>query len=224
MNCDICYSAKTHELISSQGVWKCQDCRILFRDSIMDIDFYHKKDYWYPDSKGLFLQQKSRFFWFEDYIVKGDSIEFGAANGHVTYLIRMKQPDKYKVVYSEIKDMLAVCYTELDIHKWIGKMEDFIPYFPFKNVFLVDVIEHLRDTRSVFKKLREILKVGGRVFISTNDGDAFDAHLQMFYHKEHNFIFTSSALIKLAREFEFNPVATFHAPQDWMYLVFEKVK
>jgi len=223
MKCKICNSKRLIDLIYPQGILKCIDCGCIFRFTDININFYYQSDYWYKGYEELKLHQRARYVWFENYILNGNTIEFGAADGDFTYLIRKKIEKKYKVFYSEIKDLLRIEYLDCDIDKYIGTIENYKKNNFYHNVFLVDVIEHINDIREIFKSIHKMLILGGRFFISTNDGDSFDAHIPMFYHLEHTCMLTRQACEILANFANFNIVKYFRAPQNWIYVIFEKI-
>jgi len=223
IRCKICGSGSCKNLIYPQGILKCTNCGCTFRSTNVNIEFYHESDYWYKGDEGLKLHQRARYAWFEDYILNGDSIEFGAADGDFTYLVRRKVDSKYRVFYSEIKDLLRMEYSDCNISKYIGSIESYRRNLFYLNVFLVDVVEHINDIRETFGLIYKMLTLGGRFFISTNDGDSFDAHIPMFYHLEHTCMLTRKAFEILTKDFGFKIIRYFKAPQNWIYVILEKI-
>jgi len=223
MDCKICHAQGCKDLIYPQGIFKCQTgCGCTFRAHKVDIDRYLKTNYWYTGDEELKLYQRSKMAWFEDYILNGDSIEFGAADGDFTYLIRKAVGNRYNVIYSEIVDLLRPEYMYSGIDKYIGPIEAYTQPIKFDNIFLLNVIEHLNDIRGVFGHIYKMLNTMGRFFISTNNGDSFDAHNALFYHWEHTCILTKQAIQILANDFGFRILRFFTSSEDCVYIILEK--
>jgi SAM-dependent methyltransferase len=222
--CRVCKSTDSQkDLIYVQGIFKCGTCGSYYRQDDVDINFYEDVDYWYKGDEELKLHQRSKFAWFEDYIEQGRSIEFGAADGDFTYLIRQVVDSAYDVCYSEIKDLLRPEYNDCGVVKMIGAIEDFGLSVPkFSNIFLLDVIEHLNDVELVFEKLSSALFEGGRLFIATNDGESFNAFNSLFFHREHTCVITRQGFEILALRSRLRIHRYFKAPEGWLFLIFER--
>jgi hypothetical protein len=219
-NCKICLNTDIQELIYPQGIYKCNFCGSIQRKNNVNPSFYTGSNYWYKGDESLKLHQKSRFVWFENYILDGKSIEFGAADGDFLFLVKNKKKNN-TIFYSELVDMLRPEYENLSFNKIIGTIDD-CNLSKFSNIFLIDVIEHLDDIRGSMSKLIDMLENNGRIFISTNNGDVFDTFLQLFYHQEHTCMLTKKGFEILCKDFSCTLIKIFEAPQSWLYVIIEK--
>ena len=222
--CKICGSKDCEDIIYHQGIYRCLECGSVYRQKAIDYNFYEESDYWYKGDEELKLYQKSFFVWFEDYIIDGNSIEFGAADGDFTNLIREKIGFLWDVCYSEIKDLLRKEYENKNIKKFINTFEDFPKTEKFKNIFMIDVIEHINDPIKTFTDVYDLLEDGGRFYFVTGNGDCLDAHNMIFHHQEHVCTFTRKSIIHICQILDFRIVKYFVNPQGVIHVILEKNK
>lgn len=226
MNCPIC-NTHSKDLMYKQGIYQCTNCNHLFRTNAPDYKFYSDVDYWYKDPH-LDLYQKMFHSFFSDFILPGQSIEFGAADGDFLYHVS-QQYRHNTLVYNELVDILRPKYNPLIFKKYIGTFEDTVNTLIleeelFSNVFMIDVIEHLKqEIYSVISDLSTILTNGGRLFIVTNNGDAINSHNEMYYHQEHVNIFSNKSWNMLLQcTPELKTVIKWNSPQGLTFIVLEK--
>jgi len=223
VTCKVCNSKNVEELVFKQDVFRCKDCFLLFRTQKVDLAKYFEVDYWYKEDELLKLYQRSIFEWFKDYIVQGNTIEFGGADGDFIALLRKVIDKKFTVVFNEIIPMLRAEYTNQNIKQAIYAFEDYTPKIKFSNIFFINTIEHLNDPITSLKKTRRMLANNGRVFILTDDGDSVNAHNEMFYHWEHTFLFSHESLWVACQKTGFKILKYFKSPQKMIYVILEKV-
>lgn len=226
-HCKICLSGQVEDIIYRQGVYRCLDCGCLFRPKPIDYDWYTEVDYWYKGDESLKRYQKSLYAWFDGYFLQGDTIEFGAADGDFTFLLRHLIVPEHKVVYSELVDMLRPTYTLLDIEKSIGSFEDVAPIQPreaFANVCMIDVLEHIHNPVGALQTVYNLLAPGGRFFMVTNNGDIPDIHDEMYRHQEHVVMLTQRGIDKLCLVTGFVLINYFVSPQGLSFTILQKMR
>ena len=223
MVCRACKSETFEPVIDGQDIYECGDCHSLFRGTLVDYQRYIACDYWYVGDKELKLHQKSLFGWFEDLILDGPSIEFGAADGDTVNSIRNIVSSEHMVVYNELKDLLRPEYRSKKIHTNVGTFENFEADHRFDNVVMIEVLEHLNDVPGAFSKVNDLLNVGGRFFISTDNGDSSPHRLNsIFMHWEHTVILTKVAISMLASQNGFRIIQYFTNPFGISFIVLQK--
>lgn len=222
MNCPICDSTSYQDLVYRQGAFRCLSCGALYRTAEFDYTFYERVDYWYKGDEELKLAQRAYFAYFQDYIKQGPSIEFGAADGDFTCLLRAAVDSRHPVYYSELKDMLRPEYEALSLAKVIGTIDDVKPPEPMDNIVMVDVIEHLNNIVENTKKLRDMLAPSGRLFLVTTDGDGLHAHDELLYHQEHTCIMGRKAVNILCKKTGLNLLRYWTSAQGLIYLILER--
>lgn len=224
VSCRLCLSTKHVDLMYRQGIYRCLECGCLFRGEItFDYSWYSRVDYWYKGVEELQLYQKSMFAWFEDLILPGTSIEYGAADGDFLVLVRKAIPCNYPVYYNELTDMLRPEYADLKIQKEIGSFEEHKPGAEScANIFMIDVLEHINDPLGATRCVARGLRPGGRFFVVTNNADALNAHNEIFYHQEHLCLFGSNAFGYLAERSGLRILRYVNSPQGLSFVVFEK--
>jgi len=224
IRCKICLLKDVEDIIYRQGVYRCKKCGCLFRPNPIDYKWYEDVDYWYKGDEELKRYQKSMFAWFDGEFLDGNTIEFGAADGDFTKLLRNRVLPFYRVVYSELVDMLRPEYLAYDIEKAIGSFETVVKSQPrdFSNVVMIDVLEHIHEPVDALKKVYDMLVPGGRFFMVTNNGDIPDIHDEMFRHQEHVVMLTERAITYLCIVTGFVLKQYFRSPQGLSFTVLEK--
>ncbi len=233
--CPICFGENLIDLVYHQGVYRCSDCSHLFRsdDTSFDYKFYEENDYWYKDPEwGRFM--KTYFAFFEDYICTNGiypSLEIGAADGsflqHIYNLQQNNTPGEPQIYYNELVDILLPNLQDKipKRRRLIGPMEKIssMTKIKFQNVFLIEVMEHLKHPFQVFAILNNITKEDSRIFIATDNGDHLNAVDMMFHHREHLNIFSQKSMNRLLSYFpSFQILLYWNSPVGKSYIVLEK--
>jgi SAM-dependent methyltransferase len=109
------------------------------------------------------------------------------------------------IYYNELKDLLGSASPF--IIKKIGPFEEvgrslIQDGVLFDNIFLINVLEHLRDSKECLQIVSDLLRSGGRAFISTDDGGDVDGHRALIYEPDHFNIFTEKSFRILISEIE----------------------
>lgn len=224
--CKVCgqENDNSNEIITAQGIFKCHNCNCLYRRDDVDYSYYSKSDYWYKGDEHLKLYQKSILAWFDNYILSGNSIEFGAADGDFISLMREKIGSEYHIDYNELVDMIRPEYRNKDIGIWVGPIEEFSTTRKYKNIFLINVIEHLNYPVICLRKIIGLLEIGGRVFMCTDDGDAFNSHDMIFYHQEHTCVLGRIGINYICDLLHLRLLRYFSSPFGAIFVIIEKLK
>lgn len=233
--CPICNGENLNDLIYHQGIYRCFDCQHLFRSdsTSFDYNFYEERDYWYKDPEwGRFM--KTYFAFFEDMIEEDGtkpSLEIGAADGsflqHLHNLQRDNTVNAPQIYYNELVDILLPSLQN-EIPKQrrlIGPIEKSITNVgvKFRNVFLIEVLEHLRHPYLILSLLDSITEEDSRIFIATDNGDHLNATNMMFRHREHLNIFSKNSMTRLLSYFpSFQTLLYWNSPVGKTYIVLEK--
>jgi len=244
MVCPICGSSEVIDLVYHQGCYRCSSCGHLFRINASDFDysFYENHDYWFKDEQEN-LQAYQRMFlgFFQQWIntiptvynENIQSIEFGAADGD--FLVELKWwmtnhrrlGKEFKFVYNELVDMLRGDYDETgdeEITRYIGPIEEVLPQISadnldFDNIFLIDVIEHLKSPDTIFD-MANILRRGGKIFIVTDNAGSLNGHDSLLYHAEHLNVFSQKSFerfIEFSGTFSINKI--WCSPQGQLFAI-----
>jgi len=220
--CRLCGKENSNEIVIAQGIFKCEGCGCIYRSENMNYSFYSNVGYWYKGNEVLKLYQKSIFVWFEDYILPGKSVEFGAADGDFISIVRDRIDAAYSVDYNELVDMLRPEYRSKDIGVVVCPLEEFPENKSYKNVFMINVLEHLNNPLVSLEKIYRMLEDGGRLFIATDDGDALNAHDEILYYREHTCIFGRTGIEYVCSKIKFKLVAYFSSPFGYVFTVLER--
>ena len=198
-------------------------CKSLNRKNNVDKRFYFDNNYWYKDHiEELKLFQKSVFVYFDNFILDGNSVEFGAADGDFIYLVKNKFNNRI-CIYSEIISMMRKEYTNI-IEQKICSFEEYNEVKKFSNIFMINVIEHLNNPLEAIKKINNMLVPGGLFFAVTDNGDIFNAYDRILHHQEHCFILTKKGIEQLASSVNMNVFKTFINPTGFIYFILQKRK
>ena len=219
--CRLCGKENNSEIVIAQGIFRCDNCGCIYRSEDIDYSFYLQCDYWYKGEEVLKLYQKSIFAWFEDYILPGNSIEFGAADGDFISILR-DRIDSIHVVYNELIDMLRREYKAKDIDIVVCPLEEFPETRKYNNVFMINMLEHLNKPLDSLEQLKRILDNKGRIFIVTDDGDSINAHNEMLYYREHTCILGRKGIDYICDKLRINIVRYFVSPLGQIFVILEK--
>lgn len=221
--CPICGSSDLTDLIYHQNNYQCKTCGHLFKGGLFNYDWYKKVDYWYKDSLET-LQRYQKMFYavFEDFIQEGNCLEIGAADGDFLYHVNKHFPN-VQLTYNELVDKCRQEYNSFIHDKIIGDFTKLnIQGKTFKNIFLMDVIEHFDDIYSSMYKLMDLMECGSRLFIVTNNGDFLNSHNELIYHQEHLNIFSGKSWELFYSKFPVKELLHFNSPQGLSFIVLEK--
>jgi len=205
--------------MQSQGVFRCSACGSLSRIPFsVGLPFYRDTSYWWLEEDWLRLYQKSFFVWFEHDIQDRISLEIGAANGDFLKLVQDKinhiavYNDLMHLARSEYNFPVTILGESEQCDLWLKKQHGPI------NVFMIDVIEHLERPFGIFTHLPK----GSSVFCVTADGDALNAHDEMFLHVEHSCIMTKTGLELAGDVHGFTIQKYYRHPQGLSIFILEK--
>ena len=218
MQCRICKSDCV-PVLKLQGIWKCPVCETLNKQDIPDPKYYPDISYWYTDP-WLKLYQKSIFVYFEQDILDLPSLEIGAADGDMLHLVQQLHP-KQETIYCELVDLHRKEYQFTEY--WIDQVEKFygnIKYLPQPhNILLINLVEHLVDPL----KILEVCPSGSRLFIVTDDGDAFLAHDALLLHVEHSCVITKKGFELAAKNNKAQILRYYPTPVNISVTVIDKL-
>lgn len=226
MFCPVCNSEDLEDLVYHRGVYRCKSCLLLFRTSSVLPQWYEEVDYWYEGDEELKRYQESLFAWVKPYILDGNCIEIGAADGDflacVQGHLRQNNAQTDECVYVELVNKIRPEYEFSEA--FFGSFEQYRithtrQHKKFSNIFLIDTIEHLSDIQLKFWQLRDLCK--GRLFIITDDGDSLNAHNNILYMQDHNYIFTRTSISHLAHQHNFSVYKYFRSPHGYIVTILE---
>ncbi|MFH1290084.1 MAG: methyltransferase domain-containing protein [Nanoarchaeota archaeon] len=231
MICGICGSKKIFMIGDGIKCYKCLSCGHLFKsvEESWSLDYYLENDYWWKGPE-LLLYNKMYLAFFEDSInaiFGGKTLVVGDATGEFSVLLLryfLAKGIKHEVVYNEVSDVcsksfLAEVKNRLigDIKRVLGGVVD-----QFDNVFCINVVEHLVDPSGVFALIKDSLRMDGRLFIVTNDGDALDAYKFLVCERDHFNIFTRESLSLLLDKAGFGFLLYFQSLFDHLFCVVKR--
>jgi 2-polyprenyl-3-methyl-5-hydroxy-6-metoxy-1,4-benzoquinol methylase len=104
-------------------------------------------------------------------------LDIGGGSGWLSGLARRVEP---RVRLTQIVDLdeAAGTLAEKSGHRYFcGRVEDFTTSDRYDLILMLNLIEHVRDPRSVLAKARDLLTPGGRIYIKTPNFLALDARL-----------------------------------------------
>ena len=134
-----------------------------------------------------------------------------------------------RLYYNELVDMLRKKY-EGEMMEWIGTFEHVSQKLinrevGFRNVFMIDVIEHLKDSRSTLRDIRDLLLKGGKAFFVTDSGDHLTARGDFLAHREHLNVFTEKSFKRLLSDFteSLSLDLWWNSPQGSTFVVLRKI-
>ena len=185
----------------------------------MDYDWYEKADYWYRDEH-LIRYQKMFVSVFEEFVKPGNALEIGSADGDFLNIIK-NTCNLEKTHYNELVKMNRDEYDFDEYH--IGAIDYLEMPEDMDNIFMIDVIEHLNNSKDAFKRIFSWLKPGGRMFILTNNGDAYNADHEFIYHFEHREIFSDKSMDLMLETEPCKKVLDWNSPFGLKFLVIERV-
>ena len=215
-NCPICNEPATHSFNTEFAtVYKCShaNCGHLFAVDTTPFVGVHelandeKKDYSIYKERNHFLVRylKKRRFLKLNY----DILDFGAGTGHFLGYIR-KHMEGLNVTAIEYNEQYHEHLSTIaeDVYK---TMDQIPSETKFNSILFIEVLEHLDDPMEVLFELRNRLKDGGMLFLTTPAGDlkrsvANPGELYAYDTDAHVQFFTESSLRLALNKAGFNKV------------------
>ena len=149
----------------------------------------------------------------KDWIRKGRTLDIGAGDGLITFLIGAEGIDNNKLAVRLAK--------ERNINVKAGSAYDLkYPDSVFDNVLMADVIEHLKFPKKSLPQVRRVLKEDGYLYIVTPPAKKKGLH-DKYHYKE----YTSDELVLLMKGSGFGLVGGIEVVVSYvrMYGVFRKI-
>jgi len=202
--------------IYDNSLLKCQSCGFITANcdlsdeelrSLYSRNYFHGEEYLDYLSDKQTIQQNFRKRLRDIPFKTGDRVlEIGCAYGFFGELI-MKQHGN-NVSYTGIDiatDAVAFGRKELGLHLIDGNYEDTGFDGKFTQIFLWDVVEHLKRPDLVLRKAAVELESGGRLYLTTGDIGALLPRLQgrnwrMIHPPTHLHYFSAASISRLLRE------------------------
>jgi 2-polyprenyl-3-methyl-5-hydroxy-6-metoxy-1,4-benzoquinol methylase len=234
MLCLICGSDKNKTVFNEEGidVKKCLDCGHIF-STYVQVDFYNG---YYPDNLDSINhgwwqgahQLMYRKFW--NRLMKknsGSLLDVGCGLGY--FLKEISELDKNKkwLLFGAETSVSAFNFANNNLglnNIFLGPVEN-APYQEkyFDVVTLWDLLEHLENPRRSLKKINDILKDNGNLFISTPNINIqlFKARLKKFLNigtdhglevRDHLHNYSPRSLSRLLKESGFNTIEFVQLP------------
>ncbi|MCR9247134.1 MAG: class I SAM-dependent methyltransferase [bacterium] len=233
-HCQICGSDK-RTVKFSEGPFEvvtCDDCGLVYvtprlvGQALLDI---YDEGYWksknpkvrgyadYASESALYLKTFRKRMGLVDRWVEPNSrvLDVGCAAGYFLRVMKERGHDVHGVELSEaIAKEAVAALGEERVH--IGLLDDAViamNYEPasFDLITLWDVIEHVPDPQAVLRKIRELIKPGGRLLLETQNVASRWANLlgkrwHHYKHHEHIYHFTPATITRLLADCGFRAV------------------
>lgn len=227
MKCYLCGS-KEHELVSEKirynaprKAWKCKNCDLVFLHPQMtpeEEEEFYKKEYGeiFSKEKGttpaaLFearLPDAEKYYELvKDYLSKNDDcLELGAAAG--SFLAIIKNNVK-SVTGVEPHDLLRRSCEERGL-RMVSSIDE-LSDTKFDKIFMFFLLEHLGDPIDYLRKVKNLLKNGGKLFIEVPNVD--DSLLsvynipkfkEFYFTPAHQFYYSKKTLSAIIKKSGFN--------------------
>lgn len=105
---------------------------------------------------------------------------------------------------------------DIGVAKWVANLDD-LEGEHFDWIFLIEVIEHMRDPVSELKNVRRLMRPGGRLFITTPNARGLRARVEGYRWREaqnptHVNLFTAAALKDCLRKAGFSKTIRSYKP------------
>lgn len=155
-------------------------------------------------------------------------IDIGCGDGfHLELLRDFGSPGwSLEGVDGDERPILMAKQKGLTVHH--GMLEDLdLPTESYDLAFLIQTVEHTPDPPQLLRKIRSLLRPGGRVCIVTDNTDSFDfrfskdRHWGGYHFPRHWNLFNSATLRQLAEktEMEVESLTTQVSPVNWVYSI-----
>jgi len=206
---------KTKEL--SFDFHHCTRCSVLFIDPMLHdrLNEIYPANYYsfVKGSRGFaaFVKESLDAAYFRKAlsVLPGESlaaIDVGGGTGWLLDLIKRAEPRITSTCVVDI-DAAAKAHAEAAGHRYfLGRIEDFSETTLFDVVLMLNLVEHVRDPRTVLRAVRQLMTPHGRLFLKTPNFDSLDArifrhHSWGGYHAPRHFVlFNRESMIRLCRE------------------------
>ena len=247
-DCPICQSSRTTYLFTSYEypIFQCLDCNLLFRNPLPPDEVLQKmftENYFLGEDtdegkdRVSLMKRATAKLCLEKLVAYskirgGKLLEIGCGTGE--FLIEAQQLG-FEVEGLEISPYAAATANAKIGHECVqcGRLEekDF-PTHSFDVCVLLDVLAHLREPLAVLRKVHEILKPGGVVFLAIPSLESWSAKLMrrnwMEFKLEHLTFFSpttiENALAKAGfQEISIEPNTKILTP-EYIYYHFERFK
>jgi SAM-dependent methyltransferase len=134
----------------------------------------------------------------EDHLRPGDRVfEVGAGIGCTVKAFELAGFDASGIEPGECFQVFS--HDQLRCRVSALRLEDMPPTPAFDLVLLVHVLEHLNSPTKAFRRIRQILKPGGRLYVECPNLAAPHAAPGKLFHFAHIFTFTPSTLVMLGQ-------------------------
>jgi 2-polyprenyl-3-methyl-5-hydroxy-6-metoxy-1,4-benzoquinol methylase len=206
------------------SLMRCPDCGLLFNPrpiSQSDLKAMYDKSYYDPwggeaFQKAVDLQKTSYFLWhmkiIKEHIKEGRSLDLGCAKGSFVKLALREGFDAHGLDISEYSAKAA--REEIPEERiFIGRIEEQpLESQSFDLITMFDFIEHLDDIEGAIKKVSDLLRSSGLLYIVTPDTSSLSfrllgkkwPHLKL----EHLYYFNRKNLATLLEHFSLRTIKT----------------
>lgn len=137
-------------------------------------------------------------------------LDFGAGDGHVARSFREGLGSAARIYCVESEAQCAALHAAHGLLPLRSLRE--LPE-PVDLIYSIEVVEHLEDPRSVLCAMRDALKPGGKLFLSTPPGHPVESMTNAYDNPTHLHFFTPLSLNRLLGEVGFEPMAFRHFPE-----------
>lgn len=225
--CNICSSPREAKFLSKVSLVfsteydlvECPECGVISFDPLPsggELARFYSGEYfnfsrWHDEAKGLMYARK-----LSGIKLKGKFLDVGSALGFFIYGIKQNsQWDVYGVEFGDAAVKYAKAELGLDVRR--GEIQD--AGFPdkfFDYVHVNNVLEHVRDPKTMLIECRRILRDDGYFFLSVPNGFNDSRNIIDFYNSEklpsrspngHIFFFPKQTLLKLFSETGFEIIS-----------------
>lgn len=141
-------------------------------------------------------------------------LDVGCASGRTVAAFQRLGWDAHGI---DVDPQAVAIAQEHGLRASVARLEEYDAGGLFDFITLVDVIEHVRDPKSLLQRVHELLKPGGAAYIKTPCADSLPHRLvgeRWLESAEHVQFFSQQTLSKLAQESGFETTATSYQVDD----------
>lgn len=230
-SCNICGGERHRRIWSKEGfdLVKCNDCALVFvknPPTAEDLKGYYGFESGYhsgltrsgPEFETHVREAQENIRFLEKFSHAGKLLDIGCSTGLFLQAAQVKSWQVQGLEYSADAARFAVEQYGLAVTH--GSLDDYVPTTEprFDVVTMWDVLEHVPDPRSAVRRVRELLRTNGLLFVKTPNVDGLfpraslhAARLANYWpHPEppgHLFQFSKATLSRLVQEEGFHIVA-----------------